>query len=73
MSDEAVNTISVKVDLTRCAGHGRYILDAPEVFGYDDVENQAFVRADADLAANKAGIEAAIAGCPEVAISWSQE
>jgi ferredoxin len=64
---------TVKVDAARCEGHGRCLLDAPEVFGYGDVTNQAFVLQGADLQANRAAIDLAISGCPEGAISWTDE
>ena len=64
---------TVKVDAARCQGHGRCLLDAPGVFGYGDVTNQAFVLSEADLDANREAIDLAIAGCPEAAISWASK
>jgi ferredoxin len=64
---------TVKIDAARCEGHARCLLDAPEVFGYGDVTNQAFVLPGADLQANRAAIDLAIAGCPESAIWWTGE
>jgi len=69
MSDIST-TAKLAVDPARCEGHARCLLDAPAVFGYGDVSNQAFVLADADLEVNRDAIELAIQGCPEQAISW---
>jgi ferredoxin len=63
----------LKVDPERCEGHGRCLLDAPAVFGYGDVSNQAYVLPDVDLEANRDAIDVAIAGCPEQAISRSRD
>lgn len=76
MSDTRISgtdNATVKVDAERCQGHGRCLLDAPGVFGYGDVTNQAFVLPGADLKANREAIDLAIAGCPEGAISWAGE
>ncbi len=70
MTDTGVTARSVKVDPSRCEGHARCLLDAPEVFGYGEVTSRAFVVPGADLAANRDAIELAIRGCPEQAISW---
>lgn len=70
MSDIGVTARTLMVDPSRCEGHARCLLDAPEVFGYGDVTNQAFVLPGVDLAANRDPIELAIRGCPEQAISW---
>jgi ferredoxin len=67
---ETRTTAKLTVDPARCEGHARCLLDAPVVFGYGDVSNQAFVLPDADLEANRDAIELAIQGCPEQAISW---
>jgi ferredoxin len=67
---ETMQGQKVIVDTERCQGHARCLLDAPDVFGYDDVTNNASVRPDADIEGNRALIDLAIAGCPEAAISW---
>ncbi|MDB5970079.1 MAG: hypothetical protein JWQ90_2529 [Hydrocarboniphaga sp.] len=69
MSD---SKLAIKVDHTRCQGHARCLQEAPEVFGYTDDTNQAFVLPGADLAAHRAAIDVAIGACPECAISWDQ-
>jgi ferredoxin len=61
--------LRISVDLERCEGHARCIECAPDVFGYDDVTNQAFVLAGADLEANRGAITEAERGCPELAIT----
>ena len=61
--------MEVKIDSGRCEGHARCLEQAPEVFGYDDVTNVAFVQPGADLEAHRAQILEAARGCPELAIS----
>lgn len=70
---ETLHGQKVVVDTERCQGHARCLLDAPDVFGYDDVTNNASLLPDADLERDRALIDLAIAGCPEAAISWVAE
>ena len=63
----------VEIDLSRCQGHARCLECAPEVFGYDDVTNKAYLLDGADLGSHHVGIEEAEAGCPELAISVTVE
>jgi ferredoxin len=58
----------VEVDVERCHGHARCLQSAPEVFGYDDTTNLAFVLADADVDAHAEAVRRAVKGCPENAI-----
>jgi|HubBroStandDraft_5_1064220.scaffolds.fasta_scaffold75670_2 ferredoxin len=62
----------VEIDSARCQGHARCMENAPDVFGYDDVTNIAFVLPDADLDAHRAAIMQAAQGCPESAISVTE-
>lgn len=61
--------MKIIVDTDRCEGHGRCVQHAPDVFGYDDLTNLAFVLAGADLEANAAAVNHAVQGCPERALS----
>lgn len=63
----------VSIDTNRCEGHGRCLQYASDVFGYDDVTNNAFVITDADVDSNRAKIQDAILGCPEQAISLVED
>jgi ferredoxin len=65
--------MKVSIDLGRCEGHARCLECAPEIFGYDDVTNQAFVVADADLQTNSTAIRDAAEGCPELAIKLTED
>ena len=61
------------VDEEGCVGCRTCPELAPEVFGFNDDTEKAFVisqEAAAD-AANQSGIEEAISSCPEEAISWA--
>jgi len=60
--------IDVHVDQELCVGHGRCLLAAPEVFGYDDVTNLAFVLPDANPSEHRDAVYEAASGCPESAI-----
>jgi ferredoxin len=60
--------IRVNIDLSRCEGHGRCMVSAPQIFGYNDVTSQAYVLADGVLDSNRAGILRAAQDCPERAI-----
>jgi len=60
----------IKIDLTRCHGHARCLEEAPQVFGYTDKSNQAYVLATANVEANIEAVDVAIAACPECAIGW---
>ena len=60
--------MQVKIDESRCQGHGRCMEHAPAVFGYDGVTNLALVLPDADLLPNRQAIIEAAQGCPESAI-----
>jgi ferredoxin len=63
--------VEVNVDSGRCEGHACCLEQAPEVFGYDDVTNVAFVQPGADLEAHRAQVLEAARGCPELAINIS--
>jgi ferredoxin len=63
----------IEIDKMRCQGHGRCLDTDPDVFGYDDVTNLAFVLDTADLAAHRRGIQEAANACPESAISLSDD
>jgi ferredoxin len=63
----------INVDLSRCEGHGRCVAEVPEVFGYDDVTNQAFVLDGAALDPHRAKIARAIADCPESALTLVED
>jgi ferredoxin len=60
--------IRVDIDLTRCEGHGRCMVLAPLIFGYNDVTSQAYVLAEGVLEDNRAVILRAAQDCPEGAI-----
>jgi ferredoxin len=62
--------MKVKIDFKRCAGHGRCVEEAPEVFGYNNTTNMTFIVRGTDIEANKDLIDLAIMACPEQAISW---
>ena len=73
MTDTSQKRLTVRVQLDRCAGHGRCRDEAPEVFGYDPVTNKAIVREGADLTAQKDLVSLAIHACPEFALSWAEQ
>jgi ferredoxin len=58
----------VSVDAERCQGHGRCTLLCPEVFDVDDEGHALVIQTEVpeDL---RAGVERAVANCPENAIS----
>ena len=60
--------VEVVVDQQLCAGHGRCIVSAPDVFGYDDVTNLASVLPEAVLSESRDVVHEAARGCPEAAI-----
>ncbi|MGI5144429.1 MULTISPECIES: ferredoxin [unclassified Streptomyces] len=62
----------IEINQPRCEGHGRCIEWVPEVFGYDDVTNRAYVLPDADVDAHRSAIKQAAEGCPELAILLSE-
>lgn len=64
------NVHVIKIDLTRCHGHARCLEEAPQVFGYTEKSNQAYVLPTANVEANIKAVNVAIAACPECAISW---
>lgn len=61
--------MEIRIDLDRCQGHGRCLESAPDVFGYDDITNQAVVLRGATFDVNPQGVQQAAVGCPELAIS----
>jgi len=61
--------MKIVIDLELCQGHGRCVAQAPEVFGYGEETSQSYVLDGADLLANRALIERAVADCPEGAIT----
>jgi ferredoxin len=73
MSETHGRKLKVCIDLERCHGHARCLQEAPEVFGYGDTTNQAYVLAGANLEANRKSIDLAIDSCPERAISWATD
>jgi ferredoxin len=62
----------VKVDATRCQGHGRCLGEAATIFGFTDDTNMAYILPTADIDAHQREIDYAIAACPEQALSWDQ-
>lgn len=65
--------MKIKIDSSRCGGHARCLEEVPEVFGYDDRTNVAFIIKGADVITHREAIDRAILACPEKAISWSTE
>jgi ferredoxin len=63
----------VIVDSTRCQGHARCLGVAPEVFGYDDTTNLAFVLDGTDLEGRRDEVLLAVRGCPEEAITLLED
>lgn len=61
------------IDLSRCEGHGRCVAEVPQVFGYDDVTNQAFVLKDAVIDDYRSKIMRAVEDCPERAIALAED
>jgi ferredoxin len=61
--------IRVVIDSSRCQGHAHCLGEAPEIFGYDDRSNQAFVLNGADIEAHREAVLMAVNGCPETAIT----
>jgi ferredoxin len=61
--------IRVNIDLSRCEGHGRCMVLAPQIFGYDDVTSQSSVLVEAALDSSRAVILRAVEDCPERAIT----
>ncbi len=61
------------VDEEACVGCRTCPELAPEVFGFNDDTEKAFVISEEAAAApaNQSGIEEAIGSCPEEAISWA--
>jgi ferredoxin len=53
---------------TACQGHGKCLIDCPDVFGSDD-EGFAIVRASEIPDELRPAVQRCIAGCPEGAIS----
>ena len=61
-------TVKVQVDLNRCQGHGKCMVQCPEVF--DEDEQGYPVVAVAEVPDNLvSAVEACIADCPERAIT----
>jgi ferredoxin len=65
--------MNLKIDESRCQGHGRCMEHAPDVFGYDDVTNVALILPGADLDAHREAITEAVWGCPESAILLTED
>jgi len=61
-------SIEVNVNVATCAGHGRCCSEAPTVFGYDEVDNKAYILDHADISAHVDEVRSAAAACPEAAI-----
>lgn len=68
MTEQQATNMSVEIDLGACAGHGRCFLEAPEVFGYDEVDNKAYVLEGADIAVHADAVRSAEEACPEAAV-----
>lgn len=68
MTEQQSTNASVEIDQVACAGHGRCFLEAPDVFGYDEVDNKAFVLEGANVEANAAAVQTAAEACPEAAV-----
>ncbi len=58
------------IDGSKCQGHGRCVMTAPDVYDVDDMGNGMVLLAEvpADLAED---VAKAVASCPEQAISMS--
>lgn len=63
----------VVVDQARCQGHARCLTEAPEIFGYDDATNKAFVLEGADVEQYRDTVLYAVQGCPEAAIALKDD
>jgi ferredoxin len=61
-------TFSVVIDPGRCQGHGKCMLDCPEVFDCDE-NGYAVVTVAALGEELRAAVDRAVRGCPERAIS----
>jgi ferredoxin len=59
----------VRIDQERCQGHTLCAIAAPKIFGFNDEDGHAFVAVDRISEGDLAAVEAAIATCPEAAIS----
>ena len=65
--------MKVRIDPAICQGHARCFAIAPELFDIDDYGN-ASVRNEGDVPADlEARARLAVANCPEMAISLSDE
>lgn len=61
-------TFSVVIDPERCQGHGKCMLDCPEVFDCDE-DGYAVITVSAVGEELRVAVDRAVAGCPERAIS----
>jgi ferredoxin len=61
-------TFSVEIDPRRCQGHGKCMIECPEVFDCDD-DGYGVVSLPAVGEGLRAAVGRAVAGCPEFAIS----
>ncbi|MDB5911174.1 MAG: ferredoxin [Massilia sp.] len=59
----------VTVDHSKCQAHGVCSLTAPEVFEFGETDGYGYVHVDVVPAEYEAATSAAMAGCPEGAIS----
>ncbi len=66
--------MKVVIDASRCTGHGRCYMSAPEIFDYDDDDGYgSVVNPDVEPGSPEAAAaEHAAANCPESAISLEQ-
>ncbi|PBC39479.1 ferredoxin [Rhodococcus sp. ACS1] len=64
--------VHVSADLTRCQGHARCLLAAPEVFDVDDYGKVVIL--DKDVTGELvSSVEEAVANCPETALSLTRD
>ncbi|HEV2427706.1 MAG TPA: ferredoxin [Acidimicrobiales bacterium] len=59
----------VVIDAELCQGHGRCFIQAPHVFGFDELGNGVVLGTGELTEATRPGAELAVANCPEHAIS----
>lgn len=64
-------TFSVVIDPERCQGHGKCILDCPDVFDCDE-NGYGVVTVSAVGEELRAAVDRCVAGCPERAIGIAE-
>ena len=60
-------TFHVEIDADRCQGHGKCMIESPEVFGEDEQGYPVLVTADVPDQ-YRAAVERCVLGCPESAL-----